>query len=523
MLNIKLNDFKLTEDELVQISHLTAKKIGLYYPPEKYKELEIGIARIMRDLGMHSTVETLQRMLISPRSGSEIEIFTKHLTNGETYFIREPERFAALEKIILPELIEQRKNNTRTIKIWSAGCSSGEEPYSIAILLHKLIPDIKNWNIKIMATDINQESLKKARAGRYGNWSFRGTPEWIKSNYFKNVGHEIFEIDEKIREMVHFSFLNLVDGHYPSAANETRNVDILFCRHVLMYFNTSTIKKIVNRFSKCLASQGLFMVALVESGMLNNSPFTQVKIGGTYFYRRTKSTEKSSMEMQVIDYEFRLPEELLFPPIDTAMRFRILQDMEPSSVEDNNIPAVFGESGKGLFEDVAVNIAETASDDEDIFLQFEALDYKKTIEILTAVDISKNSEKMILLARAYANQGELDAAAEWSGKAVDLDKSNKEYHLYHGKILQELGKIKEAVSCYERVLYLDHDYVIVHFTLALLLRLESENQKSKRHFKTASKILGRYKDEEVIEGSEGISAGQLREIILSLTTEVVYN
>ena len=159
-----------------------------------------------------------------------------YLTIGETYFFRVEPDFNALENHILPELIHLRKDTGKYLRIWSAASSTGEEPYSLAILVRKLIPDIKDWNITILATDINTRSLAKAEKGIYGNWSFRNNPEWLKKIYFTPLLDERYQINRNIKDMVSFFYLNLARDTYPSLLNNTNGMDIIFCRNVLMYF-----------------------------------------------------------------------------------------------------------------------------------------------------------------------------------------------------------------------------------------------------------------------------------------------
>ena len=171
-----------------------------------------------------------------PPSRNQIEILASYLTIGETYFFREKQTFEILEERILADLIKTRRQNERRLRIWSAGCCTGEEPYSIAMLLSKMLPDLKDWNISILATDINPRFLHKASEGVYSKWSFRDCPQGVKERYFRKAKEDRLEILPDIKKMVTFSYLNLVEDSYPSLSNCTNAMDVIFCRNVLMYF-----------------------------------------------------------------------------------------------------------------------------------------------------------------------------------------------------------------------------------------------------------------------------------------------
>jgi chemotaxis protein methyltransferase CheR len=174
------------------LSRRISTEMALDYPPERWGDLLRGIRAALPDLGYkngapQSELDGIHALAMSRLSPAEIEVLATHLTIGETYFWREHHALAALETQVLPPMIEARRNSTRHLHIWCAACSSGEEPYSVAMLLHRLIPDIVDWHISIQATDINTDVLRKARAAVYGKWSFRGTPTDIQSAFFSKT------------------------------------------------------------------------------------------------------------------------------------------------------------------------------------------------------------------------------------------------------------------------------------------------------------------------------------------------
>ena len=168
-------------DELLsRASELVARHMGLHFPRERYEDLERGLLAASPELGFKDIESCFESLVSRALPRRHVEILASHLTVGETYFFRDEGSFKVVEKRILAELIKARRGKEQRLRIWSAACCTGEEPYSIAISLHRMIPDLQDWNITILATDINPIFLKKALDGIYGQWSFRGTPGAIK-------------------------------------------------------------------------------------------------------------------------------------------------------------------------------------------------------------------------------------------------------------------------------------------------------------------------------------------------------
>ena len=202
-----------------------ARTMGLHFAVERLDELETKMAAVARSAGYVEVEQYLLWLMSAPLSREQLDTLALALTIGETYFLRDPRSYQILEEELFPELVANRRKADRSLRIWSAGCSSGEEAYSIAILLSRFIPDLANWNISILATDINPRALERGRAGVYGKWSFRNAPTWLME-YFTRCRDGRFEIIPRIRAMVHFDHLNLADDSPACAGPDA--VDIIF-------------------------------------------------------------------------------------------------------------------------------------------------------------------------------------------------------------------------------------------------------------------------------------------------------
>ncbi len=162
------------ENLLTRMSEFVAQTMGWDFPPSRHADLRRGIAAAAKDLGFDSAAVCAQQCLSGALSKADLNRLASHLTVGETYFFRESKTFEALANEILPALIRSRRGEGRELRIWSAGCCTGEEPYSIAVLLRQMLLDWEQWKITLLATDINPRFLRKAEAGVFGQWSFRG-------------------------------------------------------------------------------------------------------------------------------------------------------------------------------------------------------------------------------------------------------------------------------------------------------------------------------------------------------------
>lgn len=279
------NNLNLSDTLLSKLSEFVVSQMGLHFPKERWRDLERRIGSAARELGFTDAESCIQRLLSSSLTRNQIGILSSHLTVGETYFFRE-KSFEVFEECILPELIRSRRENDKRLRIWSAGCATGEEPYSIAILLTKMIPDLRDWNITILATDINPRFLEKASEGMYREWLFRVTPKWVKERYFKKGKDGRYEILPQIKRMVTFSYLNLVEDTYPSLLENTNAMDIIFCRNVLMYFAPDMEKKVIQNLYRSLVDGGWLIVSPIEISHILFSQFVTVNFPGVILYKK---------------------------------------------------------------------------------------------------------------------------------------------------------------------------------------------------------------------------------------------
>jgi chemotaxis protein methyltransferase CheR len=221
--------------------------------------------------------EYYYQLLVSQTTESEQEwqAFIVLLTNLESFFFRDQGQFSLLRKQILPEII-QRKQSQKILRICSAGCSTGEEPYSLAILLKELIPDLEQWNLLILGVDINTVALEKAREGIYRSWSLRGVDQAIRQKYFQLEDNQYY-LDSEIRQMVSFETSSLVKDPVFKTNSKLREMDLIICRNVFIYFETSAIAKVLEKFYKLLQPSGYLLTGHSELHEQNLDQF-EIKV-----------------------------------------------------------------------------------------------------------------------------------------------------------------------------------------------------------------------------------------------------
>ncbi|MGD0231009.1 MAG: CheR family methyltransferase [Syntrophorhabdales bacterium] len=455
--------------------------MGLHFPAERHPDLERNICGAARECGYQDVESFIRWLLSSPSSHDRIEMLARHLTIGETYFFRDMGGFDAFGEQVLPELIRIRKRTDRRLRIWSVGCSTGEEAYSIAILLDRMVPDLKDWNITILATDINPDFLKKAAKGVYRDWSFRNPPQWVKEGYFTKT-KDGFEVLGRIREMVTFAHHNLAADQYPALANNTSAMDAIFCRNVLMYFSHERALQVVPRLYRCLMDDGWLVINPVESSLAKPSLFEGVSFPGATLYRKRGSAAQGA------------------------------------ATRDPEI-AVIGETERWGTEKTANQVRRPQKDEPEKRWRHEQAGTHSVASSAAprlADPPVQEAASLSSLAKAAADKGELSKALELCEKAIDADKLNPSLYYLQATILQEIGRASEAATSLKRAIYVDQDFVLAHFALGHLMHLQEKYKEAEKCFANACSLLESYGDEEIPPESEGISAGRLMEVIRTM-------
>ncbi len=267
----------LADSELDEIRTLIEQRSAILFDSSRERFFSTRIREYVDEKGMANGTDLLR---LVRGSSIEYEALLERLLTQETSFFRYPAVYAALEKRILPELQERKFwQNPRTLRIWSAGCSTGEEPYSIAVTLCESLKFAEAWDMEILATDISRRALRHAERGVYSKRSLQDEPEARVEMYFTSTKHG-FHVRPRIRRMVSFAQMNLAESVYVG------KFDCIFCMNVLMYFSEARRLAILRRFYDALEPGGYFLLGHAET--LSNSPvtFEPVVLGDCRLYRK---------------------------------------------------------------------------------------------------------------------------------------------------------------------------------------------------------------------------------------------
>lgn len=446
------------------LCEMLSMRLGLHFPPERWPDLLRRLAPAVAELGYRTLQDSLHGLLAKPLGQRELEVLGRHLTVGETYFFRDPEIFAALEQQLLPDLIRHRRDTTRRIRIWSIGCSSGEEAYSIAITVANMLPDLDRWDVSIQATDINLHALALAREGVYGNWSFRTPLPPASQRWFSSprAGHRA--VAPQIKSLVSFSYLNLMDDQYPAVRTNTGAMDLIFCRNVLMYFHPQRVAEALERIGSSLLSGGWLVLSPVESALVTAPPLHPRHLPGVLFYQKAEA-----------DGTWPLAAEPMTHPPQTA----------------SGVPAPHHGRTSPLISEPSPPAPSPPPPAPDL------------------------AQTLVQQAREQANRGRLDQALVSCDQAIAQDKLNPAWAFLRASILLELGYDDDAVAALQRTLYLDHHFVMAHVTLANLLRRRGRHTSACKHYRNALELLAQLDAQQVPLEADGMTAGRLREYIVA--------
>jgi chemotaxis protein methyltransferase CheR len=266
-----------------QIRDLVYKVSGIYKAEEKLYLLADGCARRMKHLGVRSPREYWDRLTAQPFRDAELRELLNEVTIGETCLFRSQPQLDALRKVILPEIVaEKTKQITKRLRIWSAGCSTGEESYTLAMnMLEESECLLKGWTVEILATDLNDRSVETAKAGIYGDYALRNTTDFYKRKYFTVVDGKKLQVNPEVKKLVTFSRMNLQDD---SRMLFMKGMDVIFCCNVLIYFDGVSKSKVIEHFFSNLNFGGYFFLGTSESLMKLNEQFHLIHFPGTIAY-----------------------------------------------------------------------------------------------------------------------------------------------------------------------------------------------------------------------------------------------
>ncbi len=472
---------QLTQEEHLQFHDYLILHSGLHFERHNIKMLERGLESRMASLRINSFSDYFKYLELNRERRKELQKLLQFLAVGETFFFRYQAHFEALKKVVTPGLIAA---GNRKIRIFSAGCSTGEEPYSIAMAIMDELPDWKKRDIRIYATDINSRSLRRARDGVYNAWKLRVTDNACIERYFSRVG-ESYVVKDEVKSLIDFSYLNLQS---PEQLPES-TFDIIFCRNVMIYFTTATTKKVVERFSAALNPGGFLFLGHSETLSNISSKFDRHIWSGGFYY--TKKSETSvQVEKPLVRSQLPAQAKIDNKPAETQQlsgkspTSTVLQDEKP------DINALFT---KGL------NLMHRGKYSEAYEL------FRKLLEI-------KPDHIWAIMAQGEIHLvgGRPEEALSCFNQALVLDDLLAEGYFLRGLLFEMRDRINEAFEEYRKAVLLKMDFVMPHYNLGKLYFRSGDARSSSRELKNSLKMLEKAGREKIIPFSGGLT----REVFL---------
>lgn len=472
--------------QLAELCDYLQVRTGIVIQPHQRDGLSMTLERAVARFGYADAGEYIEHLHDCSPDSDELEFLIANVTVGESYFFRDKTQMEFLRTAWLPELMAHKQGQPGSIRIWSAGCSQGQEIYSMAIMLRERIPPGTRWNLQLHATDINVEALSAAVAGRYTSWSFRSTPEVACEHYFTRIDQQ-FQLRDEIRSMVNFSYLNLVEDEFPMIANGLHSMDLILCRNVFIYFDAATIEAVMKKFARCLAPGGVLMLGGADLITARIDGLELQRAGGMFYFRRCESGP-------IVNLQEPEPEPVI--PVTCAAADDVQAAPRPVETGERAAPVV-----ESSIEMITALVSE-----------------QRWTEVLTAAQhyIEAQGETATVLlhkASALASLGRLEEARQLSEQAAQMEPMEKHAHFLNALILVECGELDAAEEGLRKALFVDPGFLEAHYQAGLLQLRQGHPGKGLKSLENALQIAESGDPERAIHGAPDMSYQRMAEVL----------
>lgn len=451
-----------------ELKEYVIRATGLAYYADKDDELGDRFAQRMSRLGLPDCRAYLGLLQDGSRGEAELDQLVIGLTIGETYFFRHSEQFEALRDVILPDLIERNANRKR-LRIWSAGCSTGAEPYSVAMVLRSDLGErTAGWEVSILGTDINRDFLARAQEGCYDEWSLRSTPEEVRRRCFLRSGQS-WIVAPEYRHCVTFQYHNLVRNPFPSLLNNLVAFDLILCRNVTIYFEPQLTRRLINQFHRTLVDEGWLLVGHAEPNTSWFRSFRTVNRPGATLYQKSDS--------------YRTPTPAL----------AVWWEAEPAPV---------------ALPEAAPLEPRAPLSEEPVLANHEAAEPQLAPSSQQVPAMGTELARV----RSLADRGQWEEAGDACHSLLDKNPLDPWVHFYRALVLEQLGFDGEAERSLRRAVYLDRRFILAHYHLGLFLQKRRNVRGAKRCFENVLHLAGSLKSAQPLEGGDGLTREGLEEL-----------
>ncbi len=493
---LTLSEFSLFRDHL-------RHSCGLNFTDDRFARVAKIVESRMSDLGVEGFVD-YQRMLNWSRPiRGELATLADLLTVGETHFFRNRDHWRAFSEVVLPTITERNLTTRQySIRIWSAGCSTGEEPYTAAIVLSRSLPNLARWSIEIIGTDLSPTAIANAKKAVYTENSFRGVPQDIKRDYFESMGSGLYRPRPAICDMVRFQEMNLLDT---AAAAQLCDVDVIFCRNVLIYFDSSGIQAVLSHLHRSLRADGHLFLGHAESARGDSSGFASVNVCNTFIFTPVSGADL----IDATPTHVRKPSVPAIPrdtwealgsstarrrKDDRTICTKGLVRTQPQAPVTTSSDDAGGKCPKTSTLHVSLAKPDAPTIDELRARAFEHLcaeEHTEAREVFANILRSEpdDSESLLGTALLLAGDGSSEAALRCCEHVLQLQPMSPEAYHVMALTHEGLGDDRMARREFEKAVYLDDGFSIAHFRLADLHHRAQRRHAAKRELNNALKAL----------------------------------
>ncbi|MFL5263108.1 MAG: CheR family methyltransferase [Anaeromyxobacteraceae bacterium] len=473
--------------DLERLRGAVAERIGLQFDDARLELVAAAVGERLAHLGLD--VDAYLARVASTAGRPELGELARRLTVGETYFFRNGNDLRALVELVLPDRARARAG-ARRLRILSAACSSGEEPYTLAMLARD-IPALAGWDVSIHAFDVNPAAIERAVAARYSTWSLRQTPPEVEARHFRRDGSE-YRLEDAIREMVSFEERNLLEDDPRFWASGT--FDVVFCRNVLMYFAPETTRRVVARIAGSLAPGGYLFLGHAETLRGVSTEFHLRYTHGTFYYQLRDPSAPGEDALVAA-----APPLVRAPPAAPAPAVALVPFAGGDAAWADAIGRASARIAR-LSEPAAAPApaAQVAAPAEDgptrVARAVELLREERFGEALAALGgapTASESDEDVLLLRAVllTSAGEGAAAEATCARILELDDLNAEAHYVMALCREHAGDRAGAASHDGYALYLDPAFAMPRLHLGLMAKRAGDLERARRELARALVLL----------------------------------
>ncbi|MEP7051403.1 MAG: CheR family methyltransferase [Pseudomonadota bacterium] len=480
----------LSSADIDRFRGAVAQRLGIWFEDQKFDYLA-GILERRIEATAELPARYLDALEKPPHAHAELREIARELTVGETYFFRHIDQFRAFSEVALPSRLAARAV-TKQLRILSAGCSSGEEAYTLSILTREALTE-PGWEVSIEGVDVNPNAVARARRARYSQWSLRETPAPVQERYFETDGRE-FILSKAVQSGVRFEEGNLVADD--SWAPET--FDVIFCRNVLMYFTEENARRVVGRFSRALVPGGFLFLGHAENLRGLSQDFELFHTHATFYYQRRSGLARSNGAAVVPQ-----PAPLHAPRSALALDWAStwLETVQRSS---DRIRAL---TEPPVAEPVpVVPLAPRL----DLSLALELLSHERfaeALEVLTKMPATsaQDADAVLLRAALLTHCGQLSAAESACAELLALDGLNCGAHYLLALCRERQGDTRAAIEHSQIASYLEPSFAMPHLHLGLMARRLGERETAQRELSQAALLLQREEPSRLLLFGGGFS------------------